>query len=288
MPEPRIGFLIGGVQKAGTTALALYLAAHPGLALPSNKEAHVFDNPDFNDAWTAAEVDARSASHFGSDAGECGDAGSGEVDAGGAESGSHHRLHGDATPITLFHPTLVARVARYNPAMRWVILLRDPVERAISHHAMERARGHERRALLPAVLLERSRLRGRWDDWAPESPLRVCSYAARGRYARQLDCLFAHFPRGQVLCLRSADLAAHPFTTVGRVLAFLGVPALLPALAPARVFAGRYRPPPAWAPGRLALRLLLRGEKAELRRRHGIDLDAPVREARTNAAHDLK
>jgi len=288
MAEPRLGFLVGGVQKAGTSALALYLAAHPGLALPSNKEAHVFDDPDFNDAWTAAEVDARSASHFDAGGVESGDAGSGAVDAGGPESGGRGRLHGDATPITLFHPTLVARVARYNPAMRWVILLRDPVERAISHHVMERARGHERRALLSAVLLERSRLRGRWNDWAPESPLRVCSYTARGRYAQQLDCLFAHFPREQVLCLRSADLAADPGTTVGRVLDFLGVPASLPVPAPARVFVGRYRPPPPWAPGRLALRLLLRGEKAALRRRHGIDLDAPVPVARTTAAHGLK
>ena len=34
MSAPRIGFLIGGVQKGGTTALAQYLAAHPGIALP--------------------------------------------------------------------------------------------------------------------------------------------------------------------------------------------------------------------------------------------------------------
>ena len=273
---PRVAFLLGGVQKAGTTALASYLADHEALALPRGKEAHVFDMPGFDEAWSAAEVDARFASHFESDDGEPGNGACGEVDAGVAQSGRRRRLHGDATPITLFHPVLVARVARYNPAMRWVILLRDPVERAISHYFMERARGRERRGLLPSVLLERARLRGRWDDWAPDSPLRVCSYVARGRYARQLDGLFAHFPRDQVLCLRSADLAADPGTSVGRVLEFLGVPASQPVVAPARVFAGRYRPPPSWAPGRLALRLLLRGEKAALRRLHGVDLDAPV------------
>ena len=44
---PRIGFLIGGVQKAGTTALARYLAGHPQLALPQRMEAHVLDDPGF-------------------------------------------------------------------------------------------------------------------------------------------------------------------------------------------------------------------------------------------------
>lgn len=249
---PDVRFLLGGVQKGGTTALARYLAVHPDLALPRGKEAHVFDAPDFDGRWTAAQVDARFAAHF--------------------EPGDGEQMRGDATPITVFHPALVARVARYNPAMRWVILLRDPVERAISQYFMERGRGHEPRSLAAAVLLERARLRGHGGDWSPDSPLRVFSYVARGRYARQLAVLLRHFPRQQVLLLQSRDLAEHPAQTVAQVLEFLGLRPLPvpPAFAP--VFAGGYRAPPAWAPGRLLLRLLLRGERAALRREYGIDL----------------
>ena len=36
-PEPRIAFVVGGVQKAGTSALARYLRESPGLSLPANK-----------------------------------------------------------------------------------------------------------------------------------------------------------------------------------------------------------------------------------------------------------
>ena len=99
---PRIGFLIGGVQKAGTTALARYLAGHPQLALPQRKEAHVFDDPGFGADWDRARIDREYARHF--------------------DAGSDDRLHGDATPIYLFHPTLVERIAAYNPAMRWIVL----------------------------------------------------------------------------------------------------------------------------------------------------------------------
>ena len=50
--EPLVRFLVGGVQKAGTSALAQYLGLHPRLRLPTGKEAHVFDAPDFDDVVT--------------------------------------------------------------------------------------------------------------------------------------------------------------------------------------------------------------------------------------------
>ena len=101
-PEPRIGFLVGGVQKGGTSALAQYLRGSPGLRLPADKEAHVFDAPDFDETWSPAEIDARNADRF-----------PGDVPG---------LLLGDATPFYVFHPRCVARIAAYNPAMRWIVL----------------------------------------------------------------------------------------------------------------------------------------------------------------------
>lgn len=250
---PRIAFIIGGVQKGGTTALASYLAAHPGVELPAGKEAHVFDDPAYDDGWTAAEVDARFAAHWS------------EPPAG--------RVCGDATPITMAHARLVQRAARYNPAMRWIVLLRDPVERAVSHYHMIRGWGAEPHSLFRAILAEPFRLRRDADAWAPGSPARYWSYVARGRYARQLDHLFRHFSREQVLLLRSRDLAARPAETMALVLAFLGLPPYPrpPTFAPQ--FQGGYPPLPWWSPGGCLLRLRLAGEKRALRRRHGIDLD---------------
>ena len=167
-PEPRIAFLVGGVQKAGTSALAQYLRASPGLRLPADKEAHVFDGPDFDEGWSPAEVDAHHAHKL-----------PGDVPG---------TLLGDATPFYLFHPRCVARIARYNPAMRWIVLLRDPVERARSQHHMERERGHERLPLWLAVLLERRRLRGHADDLARGSRLRRCSYRAATTPASWTRC----------------------------------------------------------------------------------------------------
>lgn len=221
---PRVHFVIGGVQKAGTTALAQYLAAMPGVALPDNKEAHVFDAPDFDENWSINDINDRYAEHFPI-----------ATDSG--------RLYGDATPIYVFHPRLVARIARYNPAMRWVILLRDPVERAYSQYCMERARGDEHWPAWAAFLFEGWRLRGHGDDFSHGSPLRHYSYRARGDYTRQLRVLYQHFPHSQILLIDNRLLAENPQAATAQVCQFLGLPVQgLDTLTFARVFEGSYQP----------------------------------------------
>lgn len=253
MTAPRVRFLIGGVQKAGTSALAHYLARQPGLRLPVAKEAHVFDAPDFDEAWTPAQIDARYAGQYADEKG---------LDA--------DPLHGDATPIYLLHPRLIRRIARYNPDMRWIVLLRDPVERALSHYHMERARGNERWPLWAALLLERWRLHGHADDFGDGSPLRHHSYRLRGDYAGQLDALHACFPREQVLLLRSEALLQDPAACVAEACRWLGVPAPGPDADYPKVFEGAYRQLAAASPTRALLRYLLRAELAALRKRYGI------------------
>ena len=252
--EPRIAFLIGGAQKCGTSALAQYLQAHPQLRLPLSKEAHVFDAEDFDPADSVSEIDARFAGQFEDD---CGDA-----------------LHGDATPFYLFHAEAVARIARYNPAMRWIILLREPAERALSHYRMERTRGRESLPMSLAMLLEPWRIAGERRPLARGSRLRRCSYRARSDYARQLDHLLAHFPREQVLLIRSEHLLRDPHAQVQAVCAFLGVAPPSERTDYPPVFVGAAPMPARDSLTMRWLRWLLRRERTDARQRYGIDFDA--------------
>lgn len=254
MNGPLVRFVVGGVQKAGTTALAGYLAGHPGIRLPRGKEAHVFDAPGFDETASAGDIDATYRAHF--------------------DDGSAGAMHGDATPIYILHPGIIARIARYNPAMRWIVLLRHPVDRALSQYHMERKRGNETWHLWPAMLMERWRLRGHHDDFSTGSPLRKWSYRLRGDYARQLDALHAAFPPGQVLLLTDGELRDAPGPTLARVLAFLGLPGFAAPPAPREVFVGDYDPYGRNGPTWRMLRWLLRAELCDLRERHGIDLEA--------------
>lgn len=248
---PRVGFLIGGVQKAGTTALARSLSAHPSVLLPVGKEAHVFDAPEFDDAWSVSDIDARYAPLF--------------------EPGRLAQFTGDATPIYCLHERFVQRIARYNPAMRWVISLRHPVERAISQYYMERKRGDETLPLALALLAEPWRLRGHRDDFSAGSPLRRHSYCLRGAYSQQLDTLLKYFARDQVLVLRSSDFRNSPREVLGKIYAHLGLPGPILISRSPEVFAGDYTPPSRFSPAWALASWRLRGELRRLRDRHGID-----------------
>jgi hypothetical protein len=207
MSDPRkVHFIVSGVQKGGTTALFHYLNELPGVQMADVKETHFFDDEAVD--WSRPDYGAYHA-HFL------------RVDA---------RPRGEATPIYLYWPNCLERIARYNPAMRLIFLFRDPVERAWSHWRMEYARGWEREPFAWCVREGRARVD------SPEAPgrHRVFSYVERGFYGAQLERLFTIFPREQVLLLRSEDLDLRPDETLARICRFIGAPGPIGRVAPRR------------------------------------------------------
>ena len=200
---PLASFLIAGVQKGGTTALWDYLRDYPDVALAPVKELHFFDDEARD--WTAPEYRDYHAA-FPDPAG---------------------RPCGEATPIYSYWPGSLERVAAYNPAMRLVMVLRDPVQRAWSHWRMEYARGAETQPFAWCIRQGRQRL----FDAQPWGHHREFSYVERGFYGEQLERLFGLFPHEQVLVLKSDDLRAHPAPTLASVRDFLGLPDVAPPAA---------------------------------------------------------
>jgi hypothetical protein len=205
-----VSFVIAGVQKAGTTALFDYLSEDPGVSLSRVKEVHFFD--DETQDWAHPDYGAYHANFAPADG----------------------RPRGEATPIYLYWPNCVERIAAYNPAMRLIVLLRDPVERAWSHWKMEYARGAETRPFAWCIREGRQRL----FDVKPWGHHREFSYVERGFYAEQLERLFGHFPREQVLVLSADQLSREPAPTLATVRNFLGIPAG-PDPSPRQVHVGK-------------------------------------------------
>ena len=201
--RPLLDFMIVGAQRCGTSALARFLSGHPDIAMSSPKEVHLFDRPDYSTDWTPAEIDARYRRAFNGD--------------GGA------RVRGEATPVYLFFPEVARELARYHPGLKLIVLLRDPVDRAISSYYFQKNRGKEPRPLWLALLLEPLRLRRPHNPRAFGSITRVCAYRRRGLFSRQLRNLFRHFAREQVLVLRTRDLERHHDAVLRRAFGFLGV-----------------------------------------------------------------
>jgi hypothetical protein len=198
--RPLPDFLVIGAQKAGTTALYAYLRWHPGITGPSWKEVSFFDRHWWRgEAWYRGQFPLR--------AGE--------------------RLVGEASPSYLFHPLAPGRARSLVPDAKLVALLRDPVDRAYSQYQHEVALGREPLSFEDALAAEDDRLAGEVERLTedPRAFSRAWwdhTYAARGRYAEQLERWLAVFPRDQLLVVPTEELGERPAETYASILAFLG------------------------------------------------------------------
>lgn len=197
----RVSFLICGAQKAGTTALADYLRKHPDLFIPDRKELHYFDNEELS--WSRRGIFRRlndgryhwEFRHAPSDA-----------------------LLGEATPIYMYWEEAPRRIWEYNPEMKIIVILRNPIERAYSHWAMEKSRGNEDLSFEEAIEQEQERCR-------EQTPLqhRIYSYVDRGFYSAQIRRLWHLFGKESVLTLKQEELRDTPNDCLIKVWKHLGV-----------------------------------------------------------------
>jgi hypothetical protein len=188
----RVDFVVAGVQKAGTTAIHDFLAQHPQVALLRDQALHFFDKdenfqgaPDYN------------------------------VLLGNFNRGWRWKVAGEVTADYLYYPNAIDRIAAYNPRMKVVISLRNPVDRAFSQWNMRREKNQEPLEFLDA--LKRDQEIGVW-----KRP-RGNAYLARSLYAPQLEKVFELFPREQVLVIKYESFRADAFPIVDQIFDFLGV-----------------------------------------------------------------
>jgi hypothetical protein len=208
MTASRIDFLCLGAQKAGTTSLRAYLRLHPQLDLPEH-ELHIFDRDDLD--WHDSSAAALQAYIPFPDP-------SAEARDQRLVQSSELILRGEVTPIYLYWKPCPLRVHRYNPAIKMIVLLRNPVARAYSHWSMELNRGAEKLSFSDAIRAESLRLA----IW-PEAQHRVVSYLDRGRYHEQLMRFLALFGRHQLLVLQSEQFYGSPEASLRAITDFLGV-----------------------------------------------------------------
>lgn len=206
-------FLVVGTKRGGTTTLFRALQSHPGVAplFPSRqhtKSPHYFDlHYDRGESWYRSFFPTSKAL--------------GRPD--------QDRLTGEASPYYMFHPLAPGRIATDLPSVRLLVLLRDPVERAASHHWDRVQHGVEHLPFELAVAMEPERLAGERERMSNDPGYQShayehFSYVARGRYAEQVEQLVALFGQDRLLVARSEDLYADPQRTFDNVLEFLGLP----------------------------------------------------------------
>lgn len=179
----RVDFMVIGAQKCGTSSLAKQLAEHPDICLCKIKEPGYFDRTE---DWEA-----------------------------GLEE--YHRLYsptdgqicGEASTMYTFLPEWQGthtRLFAYNPDLKLIYIMRQPVERVISHYSHRL-------------------VRGRVKDPPEVTVFADPTYTNRTRYGVQIIPYLELFGRENILLLIFEEYISNQLKTLQQIAMFLGISA---------------------------------------------------------------
>jgi len=188
--------LLIGAPKCGTTSLMAYLKSHPGVWCQPRKELHFFNNRwTWGMEWYEDQFPARRA--------------------------GRPRVRLEGTPDYLQDPAIPARVSSTLPGVKLIVLLREPLARALSWYHHQRRWGGLVGSAEQVIARELQELTA-----LPEAELRGLGWRAPNCLAGSLyDIHIAswrlHFQRSDLLLVRSEQLFSDPRSTLAAVLSFL-------------------------------------------------------------------
>jgi hypothetical protein len=175
--------VIGGA-KCGTSSLHYYLSLHPEIFMSRRKELNFFIeemNWSKGIEWYQAQF----------------------------ENGAKHAIRGESSPQYTRYPIfrgVPERMHRVIPHSRLIYILRDPMERLISHYIDDVLAQGARKDVAQAL-----------------HPSETNLLVAPSLQGLQLERYLAHYPPSQLLMITAEDLARQRQETLARVFRFLGV-----------------------------------------------------------------
>jgi hypothetical protein len=183
-----------GAAKSGTTSLYDILRQHSDIFLPSFKEPHFFDIPSNYEKgikWYRDTYFSRLKAE---------------------------KSIGDFTPTYLFDEDAPQRI--YNDlggGVKFIVILRNPVDRAYSHYLHSKRDEHESLTFIDALCLERNRVSKK--DYL--SYLRF-SYIGQGMYGQMLKRYLRFFPKENFLIINfEQEFLTKRKETIDRIISFL-------------------------------------------------------------------
>jgi len=130
----------------------------------------------------------------------------------------------DFTPTYLYSNSCAARIFNsLGSQMKFIVILRDPVNRAYSHYNHSVRDGHEENSFLEAIDLESKRIEQYRKDNDFLSELR-CSYISQGMYFKMLKSYLKYYDINNFLIINfDEEVAQNMNQTITRLSNFLNI-----------------------------------------------------------------
>ena len=176
-------FFVIGAQKSATTTIHNWLKQHQEVSLPIQKETHYFSKKDKFDKGIDWYIEQFS-------------------------SNKDILLRGEIDPSYMYIKNSVKRIKQIindRKSLKFIILLREPIDRGYSHYLMTKYRGLENLSFLDAIKEERERLSNN-DKTTLNHKLMHFSYLDRGNYVEQIERFKDAFKESEFLFLKFNDI----------------------------------------------------------------------------------
>ena len=193
-------FMCIGAAKSGTTSLYDILRQHSDVYVPAFKEPHFFDIPDNyikGLEWYSKEYYNKV---------------------------KNEKCIGDFTPTYFFDKEVPKRIrSDIGRDIKFIIILRNPVDRAYSHYLHMKRDRHELLSFKDALSYERERLNEVNNEKNYLSKIRF-SYVQQGLYAEMLNEYFKYFSKENFLILNfEQEFVEQREESIKKILLFLNI-----------------------------------------------------------------
>ncbi len=189
-------FLVIGAQKSGTTSLINYLSVHPEIYVPEDKEVSLFyEDEEYNKRF----INFPYHNHYRRYNGQ--------------------RFAGNApVNILFFAETTAKNIFKFNPNMKLIAILRNPIERAYSAYWYNIRCGLETKSFDIAIKREK-------DITDNGTFLQKCNftYISHGYYYEQLCLFLSIFSKENLLVVLYDDFKINPKLVLNEITNFLSL-----------------------------------------------------------------
>jgi len=215
---PPPDFIIIGAAKSGTTAMYELLRRHPDIYFSPVKEPHYFSDFDvreFTSAFRRNNVIDPENYFSQSPLPQQFQLFINDPDQYSRlyEDAPEGKIRGEASTSYLYSERAPKAILKHNPDTRLIAILRNPVERAFSHHTMALKYGYTTDDFLTALKKDQAKKEKGWS--------RSELFLELGHYDDQLERYYKYFPRNQIHVIIHEEWRVQPQKTMNRVTGFL-------------------------------------------------------------------
>lgn len=208
-------FLILGPGACGTTSmLELYLRSHKDIVPSKINEITYFNHKHKNSInWYKSLFPSIFTKKFRKFLGK-------------------KTLTCEASGNYILNPNSPKRIKEIIPNVKFIVMLRNPVDRTLSHYKRRIRNKRETKSLDDLIEYELNNFEKEFANYVNnENSIALypaISYLSRSKYFQQIEIWFKYFPRDQFLFINSDDYFKNPLKEYNRILTFLELPSHYP------------------------------------------------------------